>query len=229
MTESAIGSVGQDVRLGLRGLAKNPGFATVAVVTLALGIGSSTALFSVIENVLMEPFPYADSGRLMSLQIVDTERSEPGGRPVFTAPELLDYMEQNQAFDRAIASSPVDVLYTTGEGTERFEGYLVTPGTYEFFGMPALLGRGMVPADYEPGAPPVFVLRYKTWIARFSGDPGILNKELRAQRRLAHPRRDHASAIRLGGRRRLDPRDAPPRRRQPRGARFPASGSSWGT
>ena len=116
----------------------------MAILTLALGIGSSTALFSVIENVLIEPFPYTDPGRLMSLQIVDTERSEPGGRAAFTGPELLDYMEQNQAFDRAIASSPIDVLYTTGEGTERFEGYLVTPGTFEFFGMPALLGRVMV-------------------------------------------------------------------------------------
>ncbi len=176
MTKPWFNTLGQDIRYGMRGLAKNRGFTVVAILTLALGIGSSTALFSVIENVLIEPFPYADSGRLMSLQIVDTERSEPGGRPVFTGAELVDYMEQNQAFDRAIASSQIDVLYTTGEGTERFQGYLVTPGTYEFFGMPALLGRVMVPADYEPSAPPVFVLRYKTWIARFSGDPGILNR-----------------------------------------------------
>jgi putative ABC transport system permease protein len=68
------------------------------------------------------------------------------------------------------------VLHTTAEGTERFQGYLVTPGTFEFFGMPALLGRMMVPSDYEPGAPPVFVLRYKTWISRFGGDTGILNR-----------------------------------------------------
>ena len=176
MTEPWFNTLGQDIRYGMRGLAKNRGFTVMAILTLALGIGSSTALFSVIENVLIEPFPYTDPGRLMSLQIVDTERSEPGGRAAFTGPELLDYMEQNQAFDRAIASSPIDVLYTTGEGTERFEGYLVTPGTYEFFGMPALLGRVMVPADYEAGAPPVFVLRYKTWIARFSADPGILNR-----------------------------------------------------
>jgi predicted permease len=176
MTETSFTTMGQDIRFGLRSLAKSRGFAAVAVVTLALGIGSSTALFSVIENVLMEPFPYTDSGRLMSLQIVDTERSEPGGRAVFTGPELLDYMEQNQAFDRAIASQFVDVLYTMGEGTERYQGSLVTPGTFEFFGMPALLGRVMGPADYEPGAPPVFVLRYKTWIARFSADPGVLNR-----------------------------------------------------
>jgi putative ABC transport system permease protein len=68
------------------------------------------------------------------------------------------------------------VHYTTGEGTERFEGLLVTPGTFEFFGMPALHGRVMLSAAYEPSAPPVFVLRYKTWINRFSGDTGALDK-----------------------------------------------------
>src|SRR4029077_10505121 len=90
--------------------------------------------------------------------------------------ELLDYAEQNHVFDSVIASQSLDLLYTTGEGTERFEGYLVTPGTFEFFGMPALLGRVMQPADYEPGAPPVFVLRYKVWVSRFNADPSILNK-----------------------------------------------------
>jgi putative ABC transport system permease protein len=175
--DGALAAVRQDLRYALRTLAKSPGFAGVAMVTLALGISASTALFSVIHNVLIQPFPYADSQRLMTIQVHDTERSEPGGRPVFSGPELMDYAEQNQVFDGVIASQPRDVLYTTGEGTERFEGYLVTPGTFEFFGMPALLGRVMQPADYEPGASPVFVLRYKTWVARFNRDPGILNTQ----------------------------------------------------
>src|SRR5262245_58094031 len=112
MRESWFKSLGADVRFGLRGLAKSRGFAAVAIVTLALGIGSSTALYSVIENVLLSPFPYPDAGRLMSLQIRDTDRTEPGGRGVFTGPELHDYMEQNQSFDRVIASSGTDVLYS---------------------------------------------------------------------------------------------------------------------
>jgi putative ABC transport system permease protein len=113
----------------------------------------------------------------MTVQVRDTERSEPGGRAAFTGPELLDYAEQNRVFDAVIASAGRDVLYTSGEGTERFEGFLVTPGTFEFFGIPALHGRTMQPADYEPGAPPVFVLRYKTWVGRFNREPGILNKQ----------------------------------------------------
>src|SRR4051794_28028221 len=166
----------EDVRYALRTLAKSRGFAAVAMITLALGISASTALFSVIYNVLIQPFPYLDPSRLMTVQIHDTERTEPGGRTAFTGSELLGYAAQNHVFDGVVASANQDVLYTSGEGTERFEGLLVTPGTFEFFGMPALHGRAMEPADYEPGAPPVFVLRYKVWVARFNRDLGILNK-----------------------------------------------------
>jgi len=171
-----MGTLGQDIRYALRNLRKTPGFAVVAMITLALGIGASTAIFSVIDNVMMEPFPYPGADRFMSIQIHDTERNEPGGRPVFSGPEYLDYVEQNHVFDGVIANDRLDVLYRSGEGTERLDGNYVTPGTFEFMGMPALLGRVMQSADYEPGAPPVFVLRYKTWVKKFAGDPSIVNK-----------------------------------------------------
>ena len=169
-------TLGQDIRYALRNLGKTPGFAVIAMLTLALGIGASTAIFSVIDNVMMEPFPYPDAQRYYSVFIHDAERSEPGGRPVFIGPEFLDYVEQNHAFDRAIGNDRTDVLYRKGEGTERFDGNFVTPGTFEFLGMPAMLGRVMQTADYEAGAPPVFVLRYKTWVKSFGADPGIVNK-----------------------------------------------------
>ena len=85
-------------------------------------------------------------------------------------------MEKNHVFDRVIANASLEVLYNQGDGVERFHGVLCTPGTFEFFGMPPMLGRAMQPADYEPGAPPVFVLRYQTWAARFSADPAAVNK-----------------------------------------------------
>jgi putative ABC transport system permease protein len=169
-------TLGQDIRYALRNLRKTPGFAIVAIITLALGIGASTAIFSVMENILMEPFPYPDAQRYMSVLIHDTEKNDPGGRPVFSGPEVLDYVEQNHVFDRVIANDRTDVLYRSGEGTQRFDGNFVTPGTFEFLGMPALYGRVMQPADYEPGAPPVFVLRYKTWVKQFGADPSIVNK-----------------------------------------------------
>jgi putative ABC transport system permease protein len=165
----------QDIRYAARTLWKSRGFAAVAMITLALGIGASTAIFSVIDNILMEPFPYADAGRFMSVQIHDGERSEPGGRGGYIGPEFLDYVEQNHVFDRVIANDQEDVLYTSGQGTERFSGSAVTPGTFEFLGVPPLVGRAMQAADYEPGAPPVFVMRYKTWVNRFSADPNIVN------------------------------------------------------
>jgi len=171
-----MGTLGQDIRFALRNLRKSPAFAIIAAVTLALGIGASTAIFSVIENVLMEPFPYTDAQRLVSVQIHDTERNEPGGRGGYSGPEFLDYVAQNHVFDRVIANDGLDLLYRSGEGTERFNGSYITPGTFEFLGMPPLLGRVAQPADYEPSAPPVFVMRYKTWVTRFSADPALINK-----------------------------------------------------
>jgi putative ABC transport system permease protein len=169
-------TMGKDIRYALRNLRKSPGFAMVAVLTLALGIGASTAIFSVMENILLEPFPYPDAQRYMSIGIHDTEQNEPGGRNGFSGPEFLDYMEQNHSFDRVIGNDGMDVLYRSGQGTQMLQGHYVTPGTFEFLGMNALLGRVMQPADYEPGSPPVFVLRYKTWVKEFGADPKILNK-----------------------------------------------------
>ncbi len=166
----------QDIRYALRNLVKAPAFAVVAVLTLALGIGASTAIFSILENIVMEPFPYPDAERYMSIQIHDTERNEPGGRAGFTGPEFLDYVAQNHVFDRVIANDNLDVLYRSGEGTQLLRGNYVTPGTFEFLGMTPLLGRAMQPADYEPGSPPVFVLRYKTWVNEFAADPNVLNQ-----------------------------------------------------
>jgi putative ABC transport system permease protein len=166
----------RDFTFALRTLRKRPGFALTAILTLGLGIGASTAIFSVIDNVLIHPFPYPGADRFMGMEIHDPNRGEVQGRVEYPGPEFLDYVEQNHVFDRTIANAGADILYNLGDGAIRFHGVFCTPGTFEFFGMPALVGRPMEPADYEPVAPPVFVLRYKTWIANFGGDPNILNK-----------------------------------------------------
>jgi putative ABC transport system permease protein len=171
-----VGTLRQDVGYASRTLRKSPGFAAVTILTLALGIGASTAIFSVIHNILMEPFPYRDANRLVSVEIHDTEGNEPGGRASFLGPEFLDYAAQNSSFDGVVGNDNFDILYTRKEGAENYRGVQVTPGTFEFLGMPALLGRTAQPPDYEPGAPPIFVMRYKTWLNQFSGDPGILNQ-----------------------------------------------------
>jgi len=169
-------SLGSDFRFGARTLWKSRSFSAIAMVTLALGVGASAAIFSVIDNVLLEPFPYKDAQRLVSVEIHDTDDSNPGGRASYSGTEFLDYSTQNHVFDGAIAMNQEDVLYTSGDGTERFQGELTSPNTFEFLGVPPLLGRAAQPADYEPGAPPIFILRHKTWVSRFSSDPSILNK-----------------------------------------------------
>ena len=87
-------SVQQDIRYCLRGFRKQPGFVAMAIVALALGIGSATAIFSVVENVLLEPFPYRQPERIVSVQVHDLQRSQPGGRGAYTTPEFLELRRQ---------------------------------------------------------------------------------------------------------------------------------------
>jgi putative ABC transport system permease protein len=172
----SIEDLGRDLRYALRSLGRSRGFAAVAIATLGLGIGASTAIFSVVDNVLLEPFPWKDAGRMVFLRVHDSASGPDDGRQGYTSNEFLEFAEQNHVFDRVIGASEDLVLYKHGEGVEAFDGAHITPGTFEFFGMPALYGRVLQPADYRADAPPVFVLRYKTWMQRFNGDPGVLNK-----------------------------------------------------
>jgi putative ABC transport system permease protein len=169
-------SVVQDLSYGARGIRKQPAFSLLAVLTLALGIGSATTIFSAIQNILLNPFPYTDAHRVVAIQIHDTTSSQPFGRTFFQVPEFLDYQEQNHVFDDVIGGTTDDVLYNAGDGMEQFLGGYVTPNTFRFLGVPALLGRGVMPDDAKPGAPPVFVMSYKLWVRRFNRDPSILGK-----------------------------------------------------
>jgi putative ABC transport system permease protein len=109
-------------------------------------------------------------------RIHNVQQGPESGRQGYTATEILEFADDSRSFDGIIAATGEGVRYRHGEGTEQLQGALVTPGTFEFFGMPALHGRVMQPGDYEPGAPPVFVMRHKTWMTRFSGDLSLLNK-----------------------------------------------------
>ncbi len=166
----------QDLRYGLRGLAKRPGFTILAVLTLALGIGAATTIFSVIYNVMLDPFPYTDAHRVAQIMIRDATSTRPGGRTAFQVPEFLEYQEQNHVFDAVIGGGFEDVLMTTAEGTEQLNGGLTTPNLFAFLGVPAALGRTFTPDDAKPGAPPVFVMAYKAWARHFSLDPGVVGR-----------------------------------------------------
>jgi putative ABC transport system permease protein len=169
-------SIWQDFRYGIRGFRKQPSFTCLAMLALALGIGAATTIFSVIQNVLLDPFPYTDAARVVTFFIHDTTSSSPFGRSAFKVGDFLEYQEQNHVFEEAIGGGLEDVLYTTPQGTEQLDGGYVTPNTFRFLGVPALLGRTMVPDDARPGAPPVFVMAYKCWVKRFNSDTSILGK-----------------------------------------------------
>jgi putative ABC transport system permease protein len=168
-----------DIQFAFRGLRKNPRFTLAAILALALGIGASTAIFSVIYNALVAPFPYKDQGRLITLRVDDLDSRGDGEgnvRGLLSYPELHDYMEQNRVFDALIANCEIDVVYDSGENNSFLAANYVTSGTFETFGVAPLLGRSLEPADYQPGAPPVFVLRYSTWTNQFGSDPGVVGK-----------------------------------------------------
>jgi hypothetical protein len=173
---SLIEEVWHDLRYSLRTLWKARGFAAVSIATLALGMGAATAIFSVIDNVLLAPFPYQGAPRMVFPRIHAAQQAPDEGRQGYTANEVLDFAENNHVFDGLTAAKEDLVLYRHGEGTEQLYGAHVTAGTFEFFGLPALHGRVAQPEDYAPGAPPVFVLRYKTWKERFNGDLSVLNR-----------------------------------------------------
>jgi putative ABC transport system permease protein len=165
-----------DLRYALRTLWRSPGFAVVSIATLGLGIGAATAIFSVIYNVLLAPFPYRDAERMVFPRVYDLQQGPEIGRQGYAAAEVLEFVENNRVFDATTAASRDMVVYQHREGTESLRGTRVTPGTFEFFGLPALHGRVLQPSDYEPGTPPVFVLGYKAWMEYFGGDLSILNQ-----------------------------------------------------
>ena len=166
----------QDVRYGLRGIWNRPGFAILAILTLALGMGSTTTIFSAIQNILLDPFPYTDARRVAAIQIHDLSSARPGGRGAFQVPEFLDYQEQNHVFEEVIGGTGEDVLMSTNEGTELYDGGIVTANMFTFLGVPPVLGRGITPADASPTAAPVFVMADKMWLKKFNRDPGIVGR-----------------------------------------------------
>ena len=166
----------KDVQFGLRAIRKDRSFFFTSVLALALGIGATTVIFSVIDNALLHPFPYLDSQRIYDVSIRDRTSNSSTPRNWYTAPDFLDLQQQNRVFDRTIGVWELSTMLGEPTSPEALDTDLVTGNTFEFLGVPPLLGRGILPSDAEPGAPPVFVLSYKVWVKRFGQDPAILGK-----------------------------------------------------
>src|SRR6202789_4296741 len=166
--------IGGDIRYGLRALRRNPGFAAVAVLSLALGIGATTAMFSLIYAVLLHPFPYAGADRIMNPIVVDAQY-----------PELFQWFSHSKAqCDDLSLAAPVDSvlgfsnghLEITNDGLpEDISGVYLSENAETFLGVRPLFGRMIEPFD---AGHPVVVLNYRFWQRRFGGDPHVIGRTL---------------------------------------------------
>ena len=174
--ENQFSIFARDFRFAVRGLLKDRRFAFVSIFALALAIGASTAVFSVVENAIFEPFPYKSQNRLAVIKIRDLDQTQDYGRSFFSIPEIQEITKQNNVFEGSASNLQDDIIDLGVDGSIRFDGNYVSPGSFDFLGVPALIGRSLEDADYRPGAPPVFVLRYSAWQGKFGGDPGLIGR-----------------------------------------------------
>ncbi len=169
-----------DVRFGLRLLRREPGFAATTVLTLTLAIGATTTIFSVVDAVLLQPPPFPEPDRLVTLWQTDPNNAN---RPVEPAPaNFLDWREQATSFEQVAAVEPFSFDFTGDGAPEVFYASLVTEGFFEVLGAGAALGRTFLPEEFQPGSG-VVVLTHGFWERRFGGDAGILGRSLTLDQR----------------------------------------------
>src|SRR5271170_7874540 len=157
-------------------LRKSPGFTAIAVIALALGIASTTAIFSVVDVVLLHPLPYPDANRILSVGESQRSTGEGGGAP--SPADYLDWAAQNHVFASMAASRGWPVNLSGGDRPERVRGTMTTASFFPVFGVPAMLGRTLLPADETAGNDRVVVLGYGLWKRRFGGDRNLVGSDI---------------------------------------------------
>ncbi|HEY0322168.1 MAG TPA: ABC transporter permease [Pyrinomonadaceae bacterium] len=171
---SFIESLGQDIRYGVRVLLRNRGFTLMAVITLALGIGANTAIFSVIYGVLLRPLPYQDGHQLVVVhQRAKLANIDDMG---FSVKEFHDFREQNKTLESVVEHHSMNFILYGRTEPERVQTGVVSYNFFDVLGVKPILGRTFVPDDEKPGADAVLVLSYKYWQQSHGGDPNIVGK-----------------------------------------------------
>ncbi len=163
----------QNLRYAIRLLRRNPGFAAIAIATLAIGIGANTAIFSVIYAVLLAPMPYAKPDQLVMVwsRVRD-------GNNVVSAGDFLDWKRQNKTFQNLVAWSGVAHNFATPEQPERIIGRAISPGAYRLVGTPLFLGRDFLEEEGEVGKDHVVILTYRLW-SHLGADRNIIGKQIK--------------------------------------------------
>ena len=171
-------SLWHDLRYGARLLAKKPGFTVVAAVALALGIGANTAIFSVVNAVLLTPLPYKDADNL----VVVWEKGPKNDQNVVNPANFMDWNEQNSVFTEMAASLDQNAVMIGDGEPEEIPSQVATTNLFSLLGIDAILGRTFSPDDGKPNQTRVVVLSYGLWQRRFGGDPTIIGRKLNINR-----------------------------------------------
>ena len=172
----------QDIRFSLRQLFKKPGFSATAILSLALGIGATTAVFSVVYAILVDPYPYANSDRMVHMRLRDSAGQERGFGLTGAQWQVL---RKASVVEDAFISDDWSLTVTGHDLPEDVQGVYMTSNGFGFMGVPPALGRGLMPSDAIDGEEPqpVVVLGNKFWRRHFNGDPGVLGKTLQLVRK----------------------------------------------
>ncbi|HTQ80369.1 MAG TPA: ABC transporter permease, partial [Thermoanaerobaculia bacterium] len=167
----------QDIKQAFRQIAAHPGFTLVTVLTLGLGIGANTAIFSVARGVLLRPLPYAHGGALV--HIMPRAAGTAGDDLYFPVPEVFDYRRQTQTLSSVMEYHSMAFTLLGHGDPDRVQTGVVSSNFFHEFGVRPVLGRDFRPEDEQPGADPVLLLTYDYWRDRFGADPSIIGQRLR--------------------------------------------------
>ncbi|MFL6584597.1 MAG: ABC transporter permease [Chthoniobacterales bacterium] len=168
----------RDFKFALRNLVKTPAFAAIAIVTLALGIGANSAIFSVIDTVLLRPLPFKNPQQLAAVWIRDSHDKDPKQRGVFSVPDFVDLREQNQSFAAMTAYTRAATVVSLGDDSQQLEGVAITSDVFNTLGVTPVLGRAYTPEEDKIEAPPVVVISHELWRRVFGGDRNIIGRQV---------------------------------------------------
>jgi putative ABC transport system permease protein len=170
---SLMDSIRQDLKFAARTLVQRPAFSVLVVATIALGIGAATAIFSIVDGILLRPLPFADPDRLVAFN--ETTGS---GRMNLAWPNFVDFKDRSRSFS-AVATAQAAAFTTLGDRPQRIQGRYVTAPFLDVLGVQPLLGRNFRPEDDAPGAPPVALITHAYWKGALAGENSILGHTLR--------------------------------------------------
>src|SRR5882672_5492321 len=164
-----------DLRFGFRRLIKTPGFALIAILSLALGIGANTAVFSLVNMILLRPLPVANPQEVVSVSAVGKE----GAVAAFSYPNYVDFRDRNEVLSGLLVSRFAPMSLSRGGNNEKIWGNLVSGNYFDLLGVKPALGRTFLPEEDKTRlSHPVVVISYSLWQTRFGGDPSVVNSDV---------------------------------------------------